>query len=71
MLTIAPDRWAELLRNLLDNAVIQPMAHPEIAVVVRRTPDGTALAPEVGNYPYTSGGEAGISWIGALVLPDP
>ena len=37
---------------------------------IRRTPDGTALAPEVGNYPYTSGGEAGISWISMWQLVD-
>jgi two-component system sensor histidine kinase ChvG len=41
---IAPDRWAELLRNLLDNAVIQPMAQPEVAVVVRRVADGIETA---------------------------
>jgi len=41
---IAPDRWAELLRNLLDNAVIQPMARPEVAVVVRRLPGGIETA---------------------------
>lgn len=37
---------------------------------IRRTPDGTALAPEVGNYPYTPGGEAGISWISMWQLVD-
>ncbi len=41
---IAPDRWAELVRNLLDNAVIQPMTSPEVAIVVRRVPGGSETA---------------------------
>jgi two-component system sensor histidine kinase ChvG len=37
---IAPERWAELLRNLLSNAVIQPMTEPSVVVVARRLPGG-------------------------------
>jgi signal transduction histidine kinase len=34
---VAAERWAELLRNLLDNALIQPSARREVVVRVRRT----------------------------------
>ena len=37
---IAPDRWAELLRNLLDNAVIQPMTRPEVVITAQRVAHG-------------------------------
>ena len=32
------------MRNLLDNAVIQPMTSPEVAIVVRRVPGGSETA---------------------------
>jgi two-component system, OmpR family, sensor histidine kinase ChvG len=37
-------RWAELLRNLIDNALVQPAARQEIAVSVRRTGEGLVTA---------------------------
>jgi two-component system sensor histidine kinase ChvG len=49
--TDAPDdlplnrrRWAELLRNLIDNALVQPAARKEIVVTVRRTAEGLVTA---------------------------
>ncbi len=33
-------RWAELLRNLVDNALVQPAARREIVVAARRAADG-------------------------------
>lgn len=41
---VAPDRWAELLRNLLDNAVIQPMAQPEVVITAQRVAGGIETA---------------------------
>jgi signal transduction histidine kinase len=37
-------RWAELLRNLIDNALVQPAVRKEIVVTVRRTPEGLVTA---------------------------
>jgi signal transduction histidine kinase len=33
-------RWAELLRNLIDNALVQPASRKEIVLAARRTPEG-------------------------------
>ncbi|WP_223995884.1 beta strand repeat-containing protein, partial [Cupriavidus pampae] len=37
---------------------------------IRHTPDGTAIAPEVGYYPYSPGGEQGITYVPAWHLID-
>jgi two-component system sensor histidine kinase ChvG len=37
-------RWAELLRNLIDNALVQPALQKEIIVTVERTPGGLVTA---------------------------
>jgi signal transduction histidine kinase len=37
-------RWTELLRNLIDNALVQPAVRKEIVVVVRRVPEGLVTA---------------------------
>jgi signal transduction histidine kinase len=34
--TVVPARWLEMLRNLLDNALVQPSAHPAVEVSVHR-----------------------------------
>ena len=41
---IAPIGWAELLRNPLDNAVIQPMEKPEVVITAARLPSGIETA---------------------------
>ena len=37
---IVPHRWEELLRNLLDNALVQPMERREVVIRASRTDDG-------------------------------
>jgi two-component system, OmpR family, sensor histidine kinase ChvG len=37
-------RWTELLRNLIDNALVQPAIRKEIVVAVRRVPEGLVTA---------------------------
>jgi signal transduction histidine kinase len=37
-------RWTELLRNLIDNALVQPAVRKEIVVAVRRVPEGLVTA---------------------------
>jgi two-component system sensor histidine kinase ChvG len=43
-LSLNRDRWTELLRNLVDNALVQPAARREIQVSVRRTGEGVVTA---------------------------
>jgi signal transduction histidine kinase len=35
-MTVVPARWAEMLRNLLDNALVQPSQVPEVCIHVKR-----------------------------------
>ncbi len=58
---IAPDRWAELLRNLLDNAVIQPMEKPEVVITAERLPSGIETAVRDGG-PGISAGNLDKIW---------
>ncbi|MFO0572447.1 MAG: HAMP domain-containing sensor histidine kinase [Polyangia bacterium] len=41
---IAPERWADLLRNLIDNALVQPPSRPELTVSARRIAGGIETA---------------------------
>jgi two-component system sensor histidine kinase ChvG len=43
--TIVRPRWAELLRNLVDNALVQPMARPALLIEARR--EGDAVVTRV------------------------
>lgn len=45
---LAAERWAELLRNLLDNALIQPPSRREIVLRSQRTP--SAVVTEVQDF---------------------